>query len=90
MRSCLIYSRKTFWCFINSFRICKRENIGKKPEVLEAEEDTILAKLMAEYAEENGRKYNALNEQLHVIPVPEVPVNVEKRFLELIDKKLQY
>ena len=72
------------------FRIRERESRGEKPETLEAEEDTILAKLMAEYAEEEGRKYNALNEQLQVIQPSAVPVNNDKRFLELIDKKLKY
>ena len=72
------------------FRCCERENIGEKSETIEAEEDAILAKLMAEYAEEEGRKFNALNEQLQDIPPSEVPVNIDKRFLELIDKKLKY
>lgn len=90
MRNCFIHSRKPFGCFLNFFRIRERENIGVKSETMKAEEDAILAKLMTEYAEEEGRKYNALNDQLQVVPAPEVPANVEKRLLELIDKKLQY
>ncbi len=90
MRICFIHRRKPFRCFLNFFRICERENKGEKPEALEAEEDAILANLMAEYAEEEGKKYNALNEQLQDIPPSAVPVNIEKRFLELINRELKY
>lgn len=90
IRICFIHGRKPFRCILNFFKIRECENIGEKSETIEAEEDAILAKLMAEYAEEEGRKYNALNEQLQDIPPSEVPVNIEKRFLELIDNKLKY
>ena len=81
---------KPFRCSLIFFRIRERESKGEKPEALEAEEDAILAKLMAEYAEEEGKKYNALNEQLQDIQPSAVPVNNDKKFLELIDKKLKY
>lgn len=90
MRICFIHRRKPFRCFLIFLRICERENKGEKPEALEAEEDAILVKLMAEYAEEEGKKYNALNEQLQDIPPSAVPVIIEKRFLELINRELKY
>lgn len=90
IRICFIHGRKPFLRFLNFFRIHERKNKGEKLDALEAEEDAILAKLMAEYAEEEGKKYNALNEQLQDIQPSAVPVNIDKRFLELIDNKLKY
>ena len=90
LRICFTHGWKPFRCSLIFFRIRESESKGEKLEALEAEEDAILARLMAEHAEEEGKKYNALNEQLQDIQPSAIPVNIEKRFLELIDEKLNY
>ena len=53
---------------------------------IEEDTDTELAELMAEFAEEEGKKYIALNEQLLNTPTTEAPAYFKKRILELVDK----
>ena len=87
-KPCVIRFRKPWERIKYFFGIRERELTDEEWEALEAEQDAELARLMSDYLQQEGERYNAEVERLRNDPNAAVPPEVERRALELIERTL--
>ena len=86
IKPCVVRYRGALGKLLYSLGFRKRMLTDDASADCQEEEDALIARLMEDFGEQEGERFNALNEQLQDDPSAAVPADVEQRVLDLIQK----